>query len=91
MPTPQGAPPEDLAIRGVIGRLADVAFLEREAGYDGHGRGGAVLLLLNKGAPGARDLSCPICLHHRHPRSVCPSLRSVSPNVKGKKKGHSFW
>ena len=43
MPTPQGAPPEDLAIRGVIGELADVAFLEREAGYDGHGRGGAVL------------------------------------------------
>ena len=24
-------------------QLADVAFLEREAGYDGHGRGGAVL------------------------------------------------
>lgn len=50
MPSPLGAPPEDLAIRGVIGQLADVA-ITRKGGEATTGMGGvgAVLDLIMEG------------------------------------------
>jgi len=78
VPTLQGAPLEETqTVQGVIGQWADVAFLEREAGYDGMLRGGAALVTTYKGRSWERGTSAVHCLHHRHTRSVCPSLRSV--------------